>query len=65
MKGKVVLVTGSSSGIGFASLQHFSRMGAKVLYNSDRIDYHSFRLTWLHGEGIHGRSRRRPDEGGT
>ncbi|KAF5363160.1 hypothetical protein D9758_008347 [Tetrapyrgos nigripes] len=30
LKGKVVLVTGSSSGIGFASLQHFSRMGAKV-----------------------------------
>ncbi|KJA21872.1 hypothetical protein HYPSUDRAFT_165039 [Hypholoma sublateritium FD-334 SS-4] len=30
MKGKVVLVTGSSSGIGFASLQHFLRMGAKV-----------------------------------
>ncbi|THU95456.1 NAD(P)-binding protein [Dendrothele bispora CBS 962.96] len=30
MKGKIVIVTGSSSGIGFASLQHFSRMGAKV-----------------------------------
>ncbi|KIJ27862.1 hypothetical protein M422DRAFT_37600 [Sphaerobolus stellatus SS14] len=30
MKGKVVLVTGSSSGIGFATLQHFLRMGAKV-----------------------------------
>ncbi|KAK7462440.1 hypothetical protein VKT23_008039 [Stygiomarasmius scandens] len=30
MKGKVVIVTGSSSGIGFASLQHLARMGAKV-----------------------------------
>ncbi|KAF4583518.1 hypothetical protein EYR38_002269 [Pleurotus pulmonarius] len=30
IKGKVVLVTGSSSGIGFATLQHLSRMGAKV-----------------------------------
>ncbi|KAF4586967.1 hypothetical protein EYR40_010985 [Pleurotus pulmonarius] len=30
MKGKVVIVTGSSSGIGFATLQHLSRMGAKV-----------------------------------
>ncbi|KAF7426069.1 hypothetical protein PC9H_008435 [Pleurotus ostreatus] len=30
MKGRVVLVTGSSSGIGFATLQHLSRMGAKV-----------------------------------
>lgn len=30
MKGKVVLVTGSSSGIGFAVLQHLVRLGAKV-----------------------------------
>ncbi|KAF8170375.1 hypothetical protein BJ912DRAFT_861211 [Pholiota molesta] len=30
MKGKVILVTGSSSGIGYASLQHLARMGAKV-----------------------------------
>ncbi|KAJ3839062.1 hypothetical protein F5878DRAFT_536321, partial [Lentinula raphanica] len=30
MKGKVIIVTGSSSGIGFATLQHLSRMGAKV-----------------------------------
>ncbi|KAF5385003.1 hypothetical protein D9615_001217 [Tricholomella constricta] len=30
MKGKVVLVTGSSRGIGFATLQHLSKMGAKV-----------------------------------
>ncbi|KAK7464886.1 hypothetical protein VKT23_006095 [Stygiomarasmius scandens] len=30
MKGKVVLVTGSSSGIGFATLQHLVRLGAKV-----------------------------------
>ncbi|KAK0218393.1 NAD-P-binding protein [Armillaria nabsnona] len=30
LAGKVVVVTGSSRGIGFAILQHFSRMGAKV-----------------------------------
>ncbi|KAF5347539.1 hypothetical protein D9758_014503 [Tetrapyrgos nigripes] len=30
MKGKVVVVTGSSSGIGFAILQHLCRLGAKV-----------------------------------
>ncbi|KAF7357507.1 NAD(P)-binding protein [Mycena sanguinolenta] len=30
MAGKVIIVTGSSSGIGFASLQHLCRMGAKV-----------------------------------
>ncbi|THU77463.1 NAD(P)-binding protein [Dendrothele bispora CBS 962.96] len=30
IKGKVVLVTGSSSGIGFAALQHLVRLGAKV-----------------------------------
>jgi len=30
LKGKVVIVTGSSSGIGFASLQHLLRLGAKV-----------------------------------
>ncbi|KAJ7223260.1 hypothetical protein GGX14DRAFT_352243 [Mycena pura] len=30
MTGKVIIVTGSSSGIGFASLQHLCRMGAKV-----------------------------------
>ncbi|KAF5381841.1 hypothetical protein D9757_008351 [Collybiopsis confluens] len=30
MKGKVAIVTGSSSGIGFATLQHLLRMGAKV-----------------------------------
>ncbi|PBL04032.1 NAD(P)-binding protein [Armillaria gallica] len=30
LSGKVAIVTGSSSGIGFASLQHLSRMGAKV-----------------------------------
>jgi NAD(P)-dependent dehydrogenase (short-subunit alcohol dehydrogenase family) len=30
LKGKVIIVTGSSSGIGFASLQHLLRLGAKV-----------------------------------
>ncbi|KAF5336283.1 hypothetical protein D9758_014491 [Tetrapyrgos nigripes] len=30
MKGKVIIVTGSSSGIGFAILQHLCRLGAKV-----------------------------------
>ncbi|KAK0470104.1 NAD-P-binding protein [Desarmillaria tabescens] len=30
LSGKVVVVTGSSKGIGFAILQHFARMGAKV-----------------------------------
>lgn len=30
MRGKIAIVTGSSSGIGFASLQHLLRMGAKV-----------------------------------
>lgn len=30
MSGKVVIVTGSSSGIGLASLQHLCRLGAKV-----------------------------------
>ncbi|PBL04030.1 NAD(P)-binding protein [Armillaria gallica] len=30
LSGKVAVVTGSSSGIGFACLQHLSRMGAKV-----------------------------------
>ncbi|PBL03997.1 NAD(P)-binding protein, partial [Armillaria gallica] len=30
LAGKVVVVTGSSRGIGFAILQHFSKMGAKV-----------------------------------
>ncbi|KAK7047325.1 hypothetical protein VNI00_006556 [Paramarasmius palmivorus] len=30
MKDKVIIVTGSSSGIGFATLQHLTRMGAKV-----------------------------------
>lgn len=32
MAGKVVIVTGSSSGIGFATLQHLARLGAKVSY---------------------------------
>ncbi|PBL04067.1 NAD(P)-binding protein [Armillaria gallica] len=30
LSGKVLIVTGSSRGIGFATLQHFSRRGAKV-----------------------------------
>ncbi|PBL04045.1 NAD(P)-binding protein [Armillaria gallica] len=30
LAGKVVIVTGSSRGIGFATLRHFLRMGAKV-----------------------------------
>ncbi|KAK0470111.1 uncharacterized protein EV420DRAFT_1223901, partial [Desarmillaria tabescens] len=36
LAGKVVIVTGSSRGIGFATLQHLSRMGAKVIYMAVR-----------------------------
>jgi len=38
LKGKVVIVTGSSSGIGFACLQHLLRLGAKVYMASPDKD---------------------------
>ncbi|KAF5319733.1 hypothetical protein D9619_008827 [Psilocybe cf. subviscida] len=49
--GKVVLITGSSSGIGFASLQHFARLGAKVYMAVPDEDQTKEALQRIEGEG--------------
>ncbi|KAF8076822.1 hypothetical protein FPV67DRAFT_1406871 [Lyophyllum atratum] len=51
MKGKVVLVTGSSSGIGFATLQHLSRMGAKVYMATPNEERSKAALERVENEG--------------
>ncbi len=38
VKGKVVIVTGASSGIGEATVRQFGREGAKVVLAARRVD---------------------------
>jgi len=51
LKGKVVIVTGSSRGIGFASLQHLLRLGAKVYMAAPDRDHTKEALERVEREG--------------
>jgi len=51
LKGKVAIVTGSSSGIGFASLQHLLRLGANVYMASPDQDRTKEALERVEREG--------------
>lgn len=52
LKGRVVLVTGGATGIGFACCEAFGRHGAKVAIAARRLDVVSAAVEQLRSEGI-------------
>jgi short-subunit dehydrogenase len=51
MKDKVVIITGSSSGIGLATATEFARMGAKVVLAARRVEILKQIMNSLHEQG--------------
>ncbi|KAJ3475072.1 hypothetical protein NLI96_g12075 [Meripilus lineatus] len=52
LKGKVILVTGGNSGIGFATIQHLARLGAKVYMGARNKDKALEAIQRLKHEGL-------------
>ncbi|CCM02502.1 uncharacterized protein FIBRA_04604 [Fibroporia radiculosa] len=50
--GKVIVVTGSSGGIGYATIQHLARHGAKVYMAARNEDKAKAAISRLHSEGL-------------
>ncbi|CDO76361.1 hypothetical protein BN946_scf185011.g25 [Trametes cinnabarina] len=52
LKGKVVIVTGGNAGIGFATVQHLARHGAKVYMGARNEQKATAAIERLHAEGL-------------